>query len=62
MYQKLTSPGGIMEYELWLKEVNRHYNDYGYPHEIKDEECWREYYENGYHPDDAVVEDISCGI
>jgi len=51
-----------MEYELWLKEVNRHYNDYGYPHEIKDEECWREYYENGYHPDDAVVEDISCGI
>ena len=51
-------------FDEWLLELDKVTHEYGHSPESSysketGQECWREYYEDGYSPEEAYREDIS---
>lgn len=54
---------GNSAFEVWLEELNRVARvKYGASTNLSDdtgESCWRDFYDDNYTPDEAIIEDMS---
>lgn len=48
-----------MEFKEWFIELIEYANEKGLPVNLEDPESYREYFEDGYTPRDAIEEDFS---
>lgn len=51
-----------LTFEQWFEQLKARFESIGMPHYIKataNDESWKQYFNNGYSPDDAAREDLS---